>query len=162
MSTQSKCSRCEPPGSGHCKDCKTNANSGSAKCRTCYGTGKCRHCHGLGVEMSTLEKATSILVGVWWISWFGIITGFIGVGVWEYRNIPPKRSAHSRFSLSLLMITILLWVVFYVMGEKARAKVAGAKNEQVIVNLLTMAGTFLAIVTIMGILFFTYVAPRVQ
>lgn len=60
------------------------------------------------------------------------------------------------------MITILLWVVFYVMGEKARAKVAGAKNEQVIVNLLTMAGTFLAIVTIMGILFFTYVAPRVQ
>jgi hypothetical protein len=112
--------------------------------------------------MTTLEKAKSILLGLWWISWFGIIAGFVLVGVWEYRIILPKAGTSSRFSLSLLVVTIVLWVVFYVAGEKARAKVVGAKEGQVIVDLLTMTGTFLAIVTIMGILFFLYIAPRVQ
>jgi hypothetical protein len=112
--------------------------------------------------MTILEKAKGTFVGLWWISWFGIIAGFVLVGVWEYRIILPKAGASSRFSLSLLLVTVVLWVAFYVAGEKTRAKVAGAKHEQVIVDLLTMAGTFLAIVTIMGILFFIYIAPRVQ
>jgi hypothetical protein len=110
--------------------------------------------------MTTLEKAKSTLVGIWWISWFGIIAGFVMVG-WDYRNIPPKGTP-LRFSLSLLIVMILLWAVFYVVGEKARAKVDGAKNYRVVADLLTMTGTFLAIVTIMGILFFIYIAPRVQ
>jgi low temperature requirement protein LtrA len=112
--------------------------------------------------MTPFEKAKSILLGIWWISWFGIITGFVIVGVWEYRNIPPKVGTPLHFFLSFLIVTILLWVVFYVACEKAWAKVDGAKNYQVIADLLTMAGTFLAIVTIMGILFFLYIAPRVQ
>jgi hypothetical protein len=162
MPTQFRCSHCEPPGSGQCKDCQSTGESRRAKCRTCYGTGKCRHCYGLGLEMTTLEKAKSTLVGLWWISWFGIIAGFVLVGVWEYRIILPKAGTSSRFSLSLLVVTIVLWVVFYVVGEKTRAKAEGAKNYQVATDLLTMAGTFLAIVTIMGILFFSYIAPRVQ
>jgi len=78
--------------------------------------------------MTTLEKAKSHLVGFWWISLFGIITGFVLVGVWEYRIILPKAGTSSRFSSSLLVVTIVLWVVFYVAGEKTRAKVDGAKN----------------------------------
>ena len=159
MPTQSKCSHCDPPGSGLCKDCQTTANR---KCRTCYGTGKCRYCNGMGLEMSALEKAKDIFLSLWWISWFGIIGGFLMVGVWEYRNISPQRGLSPRFSLALVIVTSLLWVVFYAVGENARAKVDGAQNEQVIVNLLTVTGTFLAIITLMEIFFFIYIAPRVH
>jgi len=162
MPPQSKCSHCDPPGSGHCKDCQTTAKSGSAKCRMCYGTGKCRYCNGMGLEISTLEKAKDILLSVWWIAWFGIIGGFLLVGVWEYRNISPQGGPSPRFSLTLLIVTTLLWIVFYAVNEKARAKVDGAKNQQVVVDLLTVTGTFLAIITLMEILFFIYIAPRVQ
>ena len=81
------------------------------------------------------------------------------VGVQNYSS--ESRSLVALF-LVAFMVTVVLWVVFYVAGEKTRAKVAGAKHEQVIVDLLTMTGTFLAITTIMGILFFIYIAPRVQ
>jgi hypothetical protein len=116
----------------------------------------------MGLEMSTMEKAKDILLSLWWISWFGIIGGFLLVGVWEYRDISPQGGASPHFSLTLLIVTTLLWVVFYVVGEKARAKVDGANNEQVVVNLLTVTGTFLAIITLMEIFFFIYIAPRVR
>ena len=116
----------------------------------------------MGLEISTLEKAKDILLSVWWIAWFGIIGGFLLVGVWEYRNISAQGGASPRFSLTLLIVTTLLWIVFYAVNEKARAKVDGAKNEQVVVDLLTVTGSFLAIITLMEILFFIYIAPRVQ
>ncbi|PYT72649.1 MAG: hypothetical protein DMG42_14050 [Acidobacteria bacterium] len=116
----------------------------------------------MGLEMSALEKAKDIFLSLWWISWFGIIGGFLMVGVWEYRNISPQRGLSPRFSLALVIVTSLLWVVFYAVGENARAKVDGAQNEQVIVNLLTVTGTFLAIITLMEIFFFIYIAPRVH
>jgi CDP-diglyceride synthetase len=144
MPTQSKCSHCDPPGSGHCKDSQTTAKSGNGKCQTCYGTGKCRYCNGMGLEMSALEKAKETLLSLWWISWFGIIGGFLWVGVWEYRIISPQRGVSPRFSLTLLIVTSLLWVVFYAVEAKARARVDGAKNKRVVVDLLTLAGTFLA------------------
>ena len=162
MPTQSKCSHCEPPGSGHCKDCQTTAMSGHAICRVCYGTGKCRHCLGLGIERSVSEKFRDILVGLWWVSWFGIIGGFLLVGAWEYRSISSQGGALPRFSLTLLIVTSLLWAVFYAADGKARATVDGAKNEQVVAHLLTVTGTFLAIITLLEILFFIYIAPRVQ
>jgi hypothetical protein len=162
MPTQSKCSHCDPPGSGHCKDCQTTAKTGNANCRMCYGTGKCRYCMGMGLEMSTLEKTKHVLLGLWWISWFGIIGGFLFVGVWDYRNISPQGGASPRFCLALLIVTSLLWAVFYAVDAKARAKVAGAKNVQVVLHLLTVTGTFLAVITLMEILFFIYIAPRVQ
>src|ERR1700677_786980 len=156
MPNQAKCKNCDPPGSGHWKSCKATAEHGKANCRICYGTGKCRYCNGTGLEMSTLEKATDILVGLWWISWFGIIGGFLMVGVWVYRNISPPGSALRLFCLALLIVTILMWGVFYAVEEKARAKVDGVRNDQVVVHLLTMTGTFLAIISLMEILFFIY------
>jgi hypothetical protein len=162
MPSQAKCSHCDPPGSGRCKDCQTTAESGNANCRKCYGTRKCRYCHGVGLEMSALEKAKNILLSLWWISWFGIIGGFLMVGVMEYRNISPQTGAFRRSCLTLLIVTSLMWVVFYALEGKARAEVDGARNERTVVLLLTVTGTFLSIISLLEILFFMYIAPRVH
>jgi hypothetical protein len=111
--------------------------------------------------MSTVERAKDTLLGLWWISWLGIIGAFLFVGVWEYRNDSTQGGASSRFSLTLLIVTSLLWVVFYAVDAKTPRIVGGAKNEQG-VELLTLAGTFLAIITLLGILYFIYVAPRIK
>lgn len=70
--------------------------------------------------MSSLEKAKEILLCLWWISWLGIIGAFLFVGVWEYKIISPQGGASPRFSLMLLIVTSLLWVVFYDVEAKAR------------------------------------------
>jgi hypothetical protein len=116
----------------------------------------------MGFAMSTLEKVTNILLSLWWMSWFGIIGGFLMVGVLDYRNISPHGGALRRFCLTLLIVTSLMWGVFYASEEKARAKVDGARNQQVVVHLRTMTATFLAIISLLEILFFIYIAPRVQ
>jgi hypothetical protein len=162
MPTQSKCSHCDPPGSGHCKDSQTTAKSGNGKCQTCYGTGKCRYCNGMGLEMSALEKAKETLLSLWWISWFGIIGGFLWVGVWEYRIISPQRGVSPRFSLTLLIVTSLLWVVFYAVEAKARARVDGAKKQAGSCRPTHTGRNVSCNITLMGILFFIYIAPRVQ
>ena len=77
-----------------------------------------------------------------------------------YENISPRQGTSARFSiLAVLIITSLLWVVFFAMEGKIRAKagVDKAKNEQRIVDLLTLTGTVLAIITLTGIYFFIYV-----
>jgi hypothetical protein len=162
MSAQTKCSHCEPPGSGQCAGCQTLGRSGNSKCSMCYGSGTCRYCNGTGLAMSTLDRCKDMLLSVWWISWFGIIGAFLTVGVWEYKTTLPQGSASRRFSLMLLIVTSFLWIVFYRVEEKAREKVDGARNKLVVVDLLTVAGTFLAVFTLLGIFFFTYIAPHVQ
>jgi hypothetical protein len=160
MSTRSKCNYCDPPGSGHCKACQRVGGSGNARCVMCYGSGRCGYCIGTGLERSTLEKAKGILLGLWWVSWLGIIAGFLLVGVQEYRLSSAQGGASSRFSLALLIVTALLWVVFYVVDAKTPRWVGGARNDHV--DLLTLAGTFLAIISLMGIWFFVYIAARIK
>jgi len=128
----------------------------------CYGTGQCRYCDGTGLPKSALDRYRDILLSFWWISWFGIIASFLLVGVWEHWYISSQRRGASRFSLTLLIVTSLLWVLFYAVEEKARATVDGAKDKQVVVELLTIIGTVLAIFTLLGIFFFIYIAPRIQ
>ena len=162
MPTQTVCVHCDPPGSGRCVQCQGTGKRGRMGCPECQGSGFCGKCYGVGFEPTERERTVGTLLGVWWISWFGIIGGFLLVGVWEYRSISSQGGALPRFSLTLLIVTSLLWAVFYAVDGKARAAVEGAKNEQVVVHLLTMAGTFLAIITLLEILFFIYIAPRVQ
>jgi drug/metabolite transporter (DMT)-like permease len=95
-------------------------------------------------------------LGLWWVSWFGIIGGFLFVGVPEYRRELTQGGASSHFSLALLIVTLSSWVVFYI---------AASKFEQqwpVVWRPFTTVGTILAVVTILGIYFFFYIAPRVQ
>ena len=54
-------------------------------------------------------KSLQRWLGLWWISWFGIIGGFLMVGIGEYRH---ESRAASQFSITLMIVTVLLWIVF--------------------------------------------------
>jgi hypothetical protein len=97
-------------------------------------------------------------LGLWWISWFGVIGGFLMVGIGEYRHESP---AASHFSITLMIVTVVLWIVFFVADGKARKRIDGEGNGAVIVDLLTLTGTFLAVFTLLGVGFFVVIAPRV-
>src|SRR5947208_4304089 len=86
-------------------------------------------------------KSLSRLLGLWWISWFGIIGGFLMVGIGEYKHESP---AASHFSITLMIVTILLWTVFFIADNRARKRIDGERSTTVVVDLLTLTGTFLA------------------
>jgi hypothetical protein len=94
-----------------------------------------------------------LLLSVWWVSWLGIIGGFLYVGVSEVRN-EFTRGAISRPSLAFLVIVPLSWICFFIADSKA--------NERTpkVVKLLTLAGTLLAAFTVLGIWFFVASAGR--
>jgi hypothetical protein len=97
-------------------------------------------------------------LGLWWISWFGIIGGFLMVGIGEFRHESPTAS---HCSIVLMAVTFLLWTVFFIAEYRARKRIEGEANVTVVVDLLTMTGTFLAVFTVLGIGFFVVVAPRI-
>jgi hypothetical protein len=103
-----------------------------------------------------------MLLSVWWVSWLAIIASFFLIGVWEHWYISSRRRGASNFSLTLLIVSSLLWVLFYTVEYKARRRVDGAQNKKVVVELLTLTGTVLAIFTLLEIFFFIYIAPRIQ
>jgi hypothetical protein len=61
-----------------------------------------------------------------------------------------------------MIVTGLLWVLFFAIDNKARDKVDGRKNKQVVGEITSVIGTVLAIFTLLGIFFFVYIAPRIQ
>jgi bacteriorhodopsin len=97
-------------------------------------------------------------LGWWWISWFGIIGGFLMVGIGEYKH---ESAVASHFSIILMTVTVLLWIVFFVADDRARKRINGEGNATVVADLLTITGTFLAVFTLLGIGFFVVIAPRV-
>jgi drug/metabolite transporter (DMT)-like permease len=105
--------------------------------------------------MKLLETIRS-LSGLWWISWFGIIGGFFLVGGWEYKRELDQGGATSHFSLALLILITLSWSAFFVVDGRAQGR------EPAVVNVLTVMGTLLAIFTLLGIFYFTKIAPRVR
>jgi hypothetical protein len=98
-------------------------------------------------------------LGIWWISWFGIIGGFLMVGVGQFKYESP---AASNFSLALMIVTIGAWLVFFVADHKIRRRIDGDENTAAIVDLLSLTGTLLAAFTLLGIGFFVSVAPRLR
>jgi hypothetical protein len=113
---------------------------------------------GIGPKMTSRTEA---LLGIWWISWLGIIGGFLSVGVFEYRIARSLRHGASSFCLALLFITSLMWAIFFLADHKSRKKIDGENSRQVVVTLLTLTGSILAVFTLLGIWFFTYIAPRI-
>jgi len=102
------------------------------------------------------QKRTSLadlLLSVWWVSWFGIIGGFLYVGVSELK-IEVSRGSVSRPSLALLVAVPLFWICFFIADSKAH------KRTPKVVKLLTVAGTSLATFTLIGIWFFVANAAR--
>src|SRR5262249_5607107 len=98
---------------------------------------------------------------IWWISWFGIIGSFLCVGAWCLCTRPFQKPAAYYLYFVLLVITGVLWSWFYAADARSRKQVEGEKNREVVVNLLTMTGTFLAIFTLLETLFFGLIAPRI-
>jgi hypothetical protein len=103
-------------------------------------------------------KSLRRCLGLWWIGWFGIIVGFLMVGIGDYRH---ESAAASHFSIVLMIVTVLLWIVFFMADDRARKRINGEANASVVVDLLTITGTFLAVFTLLGICFFVVIAPRV-
>jgi len=60
-----------------------------------------------------------------------------------------------------MIVTVLLWIVFFVVDDKARKRINAAENATVVVDLLTITGTVLAVFPLLGIGFFVVIAPRV-
>jgi hypothetical protein len=94
-----------------------------------------------------------LLLSVWWVSWLGIIGGFLCVGVSELK-IEFSRGPVSQLSLALLVAVPLSWICFFVADSRA--------NERTpkVVKLLTAAGSSLAAFTMLGIWFFVANAAR--
>lgn len=102
------------------------------------------------------QRRTSVvelLLSVWWVSWLGIIGGFLYVGVSEVK-IEFSRGAASRPSLAILVAVPLSWICFFIADFKA--------NERTpkVIKLLTVTGTLLAAFTVLGIWFFVANAAR--
>jgi len=93
------------------------------------------------------------MLGVWWVSWLGIIGGFLFVGVSEVK-IKLSRGAISRPSLILLMAIPALWICFFIADSKV------IKRTPTVVRMLTVAGTLLAALTLVGTWFFVANAGR--
>src|ERR1700722_15212803 len=159
MPTQTVCVRCDPPGSGRCVQCQATGKRGTGSCRECQGSGFCGRCYGVGFEPTEREKIAGPVVGIWWISWFGIISAFLLVGC-ELLSFIQGRAAYS--SILLLTTTVLLWILFYVATEKLGAKMPRDKNWHAFTLVSTLAGTILAVFTLLGIVFFLYVAPYIH
>ena len=80
------------------------------------------------------------------------------VGIGGYRH---ESRTVSHFSITLMIVTVLLWIVFFIADDKARKTIDGEGNTAVVVDLLTLTGTFLAVFTLLGVGFFVVIAPRV-
>ncbi len=102
-----------------------------------------------------LAAVGEVLLGILWISWFGIIGGFLLAGVEEYRRELSQGGAAAPLSLTLLIVVVLSWVVFYVATSKFE------EEWPRVWRLFTATGSVLAVITLLGIYFFVYVAPKV-
>jgi hypothetical protein len=96
-----------------------------------------------------------LLLSVWWISWLGILCGFLYVGLSEVA-IEFSRGIVSRLSLAILLAVPLSWICFFLVDSKAK------RRTSKVVNLLTVAGTSIAAFTLLGIWFFVANAGRVR
>ena len=160
MPTETVCVHCDPPGSGRCGFCQATGKQGRAGCRDCQGSGYCGQCYGVGFEPTKREKITGGLLGIWWISWFGIISGFLFVGFWECKLWWGGPGVY--FSIVLLTVTLLSWILFFVVTAKMDSRIARDRNWHSFTLLSTFAGTILAIFTLLGIVYLIFVAPRLR
>jgi hypothetical protein len=101
-----------------------------------------------------MNPVTDLLLSLWRLSWFGIIGGFLFVGIAEFRHEIPRGGAVAHFTVALLVIVTLSWIAFFAVHMTARTR------EPFIVRLVTLMGTLLAVFTLLGIYFFVTIASR--
>jgi hypothetical protein len=101
-----------------------------------------------------MTSLTDLLLSLWRLSWFGIIGGFLFVGIAEFRHEIPRGGAVAHFTIALLTVVTLSWIAFFAVTTTARSR------EPYIVRLSTLMGSLLAIFTLLGIYFFVTIASR--
>jgi len=162
MPTDIKCVRCYPPGSGRCKACGATGKRGRASCGRCQGTGYCGGCYGAGFEPTRHESLRGRVVSLWWISWFGIIAGFISASVMQIRIAWLSGPGIPYFSILILIVTLALWLAFYVVEEKSGAKIPVDRWWQSHVWPRTLVGTILAALTLAETFLLVYFMPSIR
>jgi hypothetical protein len=109
----------------------------------------------LGISsLKRISSLTDLLLSLWRLSWFGIIGGFLFVGIVEFRHEIPRGGAVAHFTIALLTVVTLSWITFFAAHSQVRTR------DPLIVRLLTLTGTFLAVFTLLGIYFFVIIASR--
>jgi hypothetical protein len=103
-----------------------------------------------------MNSIAGILLWLWWMSWFGILGSFFYIGVDESRYEYLHQYPSTCFSIALLAIVSILWIVFFIVQDKTW------KREPEVLTLHTWLGTYLAIFTLLGVAYFATVAPRVR
>lgn len=101
------------------------------------------------------RSVADLLLSIWWVSWLGIIVGFLVVGSLEVK-IEFSRGAVSERSLALLLAIPLTWIFFFIADSKA------VERTPRVARLLTVAGTLVAAFTVLGIWFFVAIAARAR
>lgn len=97
------------------------------------------------------------VLGLWWISWFGVIGSFIYVAGVEYRREYSESSPALAFSTLLVTATLTSWALFFICDNKLRGP-----RDAMVVRLLTVIGTINAVLSLLGVFYFVMIAPRVQ
>jgi hypothetical protein len=95
------------------------------------------------------RKWLNTLLGIWWVSWLGIIGGFLQVAVLEVQ-IEFSHGRPSLRSLLLLLTVPTLWVCFFFVDSRAKDR------TPTVVKLLTIAGSSLAALTLLCIWLFIF------
>ena len=108
----------------------------------------------LTVLETKMTPLTDLLLSLWRLSWFGILGGFLFVGIAEFRHEIPRGGAVAHFTIALLIIVTLSWIAFFVAQSQVRTR------EPIVVRLLTLMGTLLALFTLLGVYFFVIIASR--
>jgi cation transport ATPase len=104
---------------------------------------------------TTMTSFTDLLLSLWRLSWFGIFGGFLFVGIAEFRHETPRGGGVAHFTVALLIVVTLAWIVFFAVYSRMRTR------EPIVVSLLTLMGTLLAVFTLLGTYFFVTIASRV-
>src|ERR1022692_3640909 len=91
------------------------------------------------------------LLSIWFLSWLAIVGAFLYIGFQECSYEFSRGTAAFHFSLTLLIITLLLWVVYFVADDKACKLAADGNSWDAIVVLRVAGGTILVVVTLLGI-----------
>jgi hypothetical protein len=101
-----------------------------------------------------MRSLTDLLLSLWRLSWFGILGGFLFVGIAEFRHEVPRGGAVGHYTVALLIIVTLSWLAFFGAHLQTRTR------EPIIVRLFTLMGSLLAVFTLLGIYFFVIIASR--
>jgi hypothetical protein len=96
------------------------------------------------------------LLGLWWISWFGVIVGFIFIAGIECRREFSVGSPALVFSAFAVIAVLASWAAFFFCENGAR------RRDATVVKLLTTMGTIIAGMSVLLIFYFVAIAPRVQ